>query len=75
MFKPNVASWDRIVRFVLGIALVIAAFAVVSGAWGLIVAIVGAVFFVTALVGFCPLYALFRVSTRREPHSPAHNLR
>ncbi len=64
----NEAPIDRIVRIVLGIAL----FALVA-VGGLaapalyLVGLVAAIALVTGVVGFCPLYAIFRFSTR-----PAH---
>ena len=66
MFKVNEASWDRIVRFVLGAALLVLALAgVVSGTVGIVLAVVGAIFLVTGVVGFCPLYAISGIRTRR----------
>jgi hypothetical protein len=64
--KANVASWDRIVRVVLGLVLGYLAIAgVVTGALAVILGIVGVVFLVTGIVGFCPLYAALKLSTRR----------
>jgi hypothetical protein len=57
---------DRAVRIVLGLILVVAAAAgwaaapLVYLAW-----IVGAIALVTGISGFCPLYAILRVSTSR----------
>lgn len=66
--RANVGSVDRIVRTVLGLTLIAAAFipALPLAAspvlqWG--AALVGAVLIVTALVSFCPLYTLFGLST------------
>ncbi len=64
--KLNEAGWDRIVRVVLGIVLLYLGVAgVVAGALGIVLDIFGALFLVTGIVGFCPLYALLGVSTRR----------
>ncbi len=66
MFKVNEASWDRILRLVLGAALLVLAVAgVVTGALGIILGVVGAIFLVTGIVGFCPLYTIFGIRTRR----------
>jgi len=65
----NEAPADRIIRIVLGIAL--AGFALAAGlATPLVyvVALVAAVLVVTGIVGFCPLYAVLRISTRRAAH-------
>lgn len=66
MFKANVASWDRIVRVVLGILLLVLGLGgVVTGALGVVVDVLGFVFLATGLVGWCPLYALFKLSTKK----------
>lgn len=66
--RINVGSADRIVRVLLGVILIAAPF--VSGLalfanpllmWGAVG--VGAVLVLTAAVRFCPLYALFGLST------------
>jgi hypothetical protein len=62
----NEAGWDRIARVVGGAILLILAFTSFNGAVALIAGLLGGVFLVTGLVGWCPLYALFKVSTRRE---------
>ncbi len=65
--KSNEASWDRIVRVVLGAVLLFLGFgSAISGAVGAIVGVVGVVLVVTGLVGFCPLYALLKINTNRE---------
>ena len=55
----NAGKADRIVRVVVGLALI---------AYGLlaqnyIVAAIGAVPLITGAVGFCPLYPLFKINT------------
>ena len=65
MFKNNVANWDRIGRVVLGIVLLYLGWAgVVTGGWGLFLKIIGFVPLLTGLVGWCPLYALFKFNTK-----------
>ena len=65
--KANEASWDRIVRVVLGAVLLFLGFgSAISGALGVIVGIVGGVLVVTGLVGFCPLYSVLRIRTNKE---------
>ncbi len=64
--KANVASWDRILRIVLGVVLGYLAIAgVVTGVLAIILGIVGVVFLVTGIVGYCPLYGVLKLSTRR----------
>ena len=65
MFKLNEANWDRIVRVVLGLALLYLGWAgVVTGGWGLFLKIIGFVPLLTGLVGWCPIYAMFKLSTK-----------
>lgn len=63
----NEAPWDRIVRVIVGIAMLYIGFGgVVEGALGIGVGVVGLILFVTGLVGWCPLYAMFRVKTSND---------
>ena len=65
MFKVNEANWDRIARAVLGIILLYVGFGgVVVGTLGTVLGIVGALALITGLVGFCPMYALIKFSTK-----------
>jgi len=62
----NEAGWDRIVRVVLGIALLYLGWTgVVAGGWGTFFKIIGFVPLITGLVGWCPLYALFKFRTNK----------
>ena len=66
MFKGNEASWDRVVRVVVGVLFLYLGLGnVVVGGLGVVVDIVGAVLVLTGLVGFCPLYALLKLSTKK----------
>ncbi len=66
MFKLNMANWDRVGRFVLGIIfLFLGLSGTVAGALGIVMDAVGAIFVLTGLVGFCPLYALIKFSTKK----------
>lgn len=55
----NEGNLDRVVRVVLGLVLLSLVFTGPQTAWGWI----GIVPLVTGLVGFCPLYRIFGVST------------
>jgi len=60
----NEAGWDRIVRIVLGVALLYLGWAgVVTGSWGTFLKVIGFVPLLTGLIGFCPIYAIFKVRT------------
>ncbi|NKQ34280.1 MAG: DUF2892 domain-containing protein [Chloroflexi bacterium] len=65
--SKNMASWDRIVRIVLALVFVgLIVTGTVSGWLAIVLGILAAVFVVTSLIGFCPLYAPFHLSTRKE---------
>jgi hypothetical protein len=62
----NEAGWDRIVRIVLGIVLLYLGWAgIVAGGWGTFLKVIGFVPLLTGLVGFCPLYAIFKFRTSK----------
>jgi hypothetical protein len=68
MIKMNEANWERIVRVVLGIVLLYLGLGgVVAGTLGVVLDVLGAVLVLTGLVGFCPLYALLKFSTKKAP--------
>jgi NADH:ubiquinone oxidoreductase subunit 4 (subunit M) len=55
---------DRVVRIVLAVALfTVVATGSVGAPWLYLAGFVGAIMLVTGAVGFCPLYAILRVST------------
>jgi hypothetical protein len=55
----NVGGVDRLLRVLVGLALIASAIAGWIGPWGY----VGVIPILTALVGFCPAYALLGLST------------
>jgi len=61
----NESSGDRAVRMLVGILLVSAGWSLASGLLGAALMIVGAVALDTGIVGWCPAYKSFGVSTRK----------
>lgn len=62
--KKNMSSQDRTIRIVVAVIIAILFFTkVVTGTLGIILLVLGAVFLLTSTVRFCPLYALFGIST------------
>lgn len=57
----NVGGIDKILRVILGVALIAAAATGALPIWGYI----GIVPLVTGLVNFCPLYTVFGFSSRK----------
>lgn len=59
-------SLDRIIRVILGIALLALYFTgTVTGVLGVIFIVLGAVALVTGVIGFCPLYMLLKIGTKK----------
>jgi hypothetical protein len=64
--KKNVGSVDKIIRLLLAAILIILfVFNVVSGILGYILLAVAAVFIITSLLGYCPLWDIFGISTNK----------
>ena len=60
----NEATWDRTLRILLGLILLYLGWAgVVGGMLGVVFKILGFLSLLTGVVGYCPAYALFGVST------------
>ncbi len=59
--KKNVGKADKVIRIILGLVIVVLGF-VYSSWWGLI----GLIPLGTAFMGFCPLYAPFKISTNKS---------
>ena len=65
--KPNMGTEDKILRIVAAIVIAILYFThVISGTVAIVLLVLAAVFILTSLVSFCPLYAPFGLSTRRK---------
>lgn len=62
--KKNVGTADRVIRFIIA-AVLIGLFIgnTVTGTVGIILLVLAAVFAITSIIGFCPLYALFGIRT------------
>ena len=62
--KKNMGSADRIIRIALAILFAALYFAGnVTGTLGLVLLVLGAVLLLTSVINFCPLYAIFGIST------------
>ncbi|MDY6821045.1 MAG: DUF2892 domain-containing protein [Deferribacterota bacterium] len=59
--KRNIGNIDRLIRIVIGLLIIIAGVYFKSW-WGLI----GFIPIIVAVIGWCPLYVPFGISTRRK---------
>jgi K+-transporting ATPase A subunit len=64
--KLNLSGVDRLLRTIIAVALIVLGLTgVLAGTIAIIGYILAAVFLLTALVGFCPLYAALKFNTRK----------
>ena len=65
--KLNMGSADRIIRLLIALVIVILLVAgVLNGTLAVILGVVAIIFFVTSIIGFCPLYVIFGLSTKKK---------
>ena len=65
--KQNMRIEDRVIRLVAAIAVgVLYGLGYISGTLAIILGVVAIAFFVTSLIGWCPLYLPFGLSTLRR---------
>ena len=75
--EGNEGTFDRIVRGVIGaILLAVVAMslegpiALVEGVFAIVIGVAGAMLLLTGLIGWCPAYALFGLSTCADRPAP-----
>ena len=65
--KQNMGVIDRVIRIILAIVvLVLYLTGAISGTAAIILGIIAVIFVLTSLVGFCPAYVLFGISTKKK---------
>ena len=65
--KKNMGTIDKIIRIVLAVILAVLYFTgVVTGTLGIILLLFAAVFVLTSLISFCPLYPLIGLNTNKK---------
>jgi hypothetical protein len=66
MMKLNESMIDRVVRAVAGVVLLYLGLgSVLSGTMGIVADIVGVILIATAAIGFCPIYYVLKISTKK----------
>ena len=67
IMKKNMSSLDRIIRVAVAALFAYLYFAgIVTGVFGIVLVVLGAVFVLTSFVGFCPLYVPFKFSSKKS---------
>lgn len=64
--KGNMSNIDRVLRVLVGIAMVVVGFAVLEGTAGIVVGVIGVIPLLTGLSGWCPLYTVFKTGTKKQ---------
>jgi hypothetical protein len=65
--KKNLGVIDRVIRVLIAVVIVVLYFThVISGTLAIILLILAGIFVITAILGLCPLYLLFGLSTSKK---------
>ncbi len=65
--KQNMGTIDRVIRVILAILVLVLYLAgSISGTAAIILGIFAVIFVLTSLIGFCPLYGLLGISTKKK---------
>ena len=65
--KKNVGQTDRMIRIVVGVALLILRFAsILTGTMGVIAIVVGIILIATGFLNFCPIWAALKINTKKS---------
>lgn len=65
--KKNMGNIDKVVRVIIAAVIAVLYFMnIISGTLGVVLLALGGIFLVTAMLGFCPLYLPFGISTCKK---------
>lgn len=65
--KTNMGALDRILRIIIAVILATLYFTkTVTGTLGIIFIVIALIFLLTSLFGYCPLYSIIGISTRKS---------
>ena len=65
--KQNMGSLDRILRLIIAAVFAWLYFGgIITGTWGIVLVVLGAVFVLTSFIGFCPLYTIVGLKTNAK---------
>lgn len=68
----NMGTLDGVIRTLIAVAVVVVYYTgKISGTLAIVLGIVAIAFLVTSLVGWCPSYVPFGLSTRKAPTGPS----
>jgi len=65
--KKNMGAIDKVVRILIAVVIAILFFTkVITGVLGILLIVLAAVFVLTSLISFCPLYLPFGINTGKK---------
>jgi len=65
--KKNMGMTDKIIRTLIAVVMLVLYFTnVVTGTLGIVLIVISAVFLLTSLVSFCPLYSILGISSKQK---------
>ena len=65
--KKNMGSLDRTLRIFIALVMIVLYLnKTIAGTWGFMVFTIAAIFLLTSIFGFCPLYRIFGFKTRKS---------
>lgn len=65
--KKNMGTIDKVVRILIAIVIIVLYFVnVISGTLAIVLLILSAIFILTSLISFCPLYLPFGINTGKK---------
>lgn len=65
--KSNMGTTDRIIRLIVAVLVLILFMTdVISGTLGWVLIAIAAIFTLTSMINFCPLYTILGISTKKR---------
>ena len=65
--EKNMGSVDKVIRILVAVVFVVLFFTkVITGTLGIVLIVLAAVFVLTSLISFCPIYWPFGISTAKK---------
>lgn len=65
--KLNMGVVDRVLRVAVAVGIAVLYWqGIIQGTLGIVLLVLGGVFVLTSLVGFCPLYMPLKLSTKKD---------
>lgn len=65
--KGNMGPLDRILRIIIALVIGVLYFTkIVTGTIGTILLVIALIFLLTSIVGYCPLYSIIGISTKKS---------